>query len=47
MIKYFLHDMLRDVPVNQDRSQSVPPLVRGQVDGLPVLVADVAVVSQR
>src|SRR5487761_1688280 len=42
MIKYFLHDMLRDIAVDQDRSQSVTPLMGGQMDRLPVLVADVA-----
>ena len=43
MIKYLLHDMLRNVPVDQDRPQRVAPLMRGQVHRLPVLVADVAV----
>ena len=27
MIKYLLHDMLRDVPVDQDRPQRVTPLM--------------------
>ena len=29
VIEYLLHDMLRDVPVDQDRSQRVAPLVGG------------------
>src|SRR5271165_7567902 len=43
MIKYLLHDMLRDVPVDQDRPQSMTPLIGRQVHRLPVLVADVAI----
>ena len=43
VIEYFLYDMLRDIPVDQDCSQSVTPLMGGQVHGLAVLVADVAV----
>ena len=43
MIKDFLHDMLWDVPVYQDRPQRVTPLVGGEMDRCPVLVADVAV----
>ena len=35
-------DLLRHVPVDQLGAERVPPLVRGQVDGLAVLVADVA-----
>src|SRR5947208_11955255 len=35
-------DLLRHVPVDHLGAERVPPLVRGQVDGLAVLVADVA-----
>src|SRR6266852_2035961 len=43
VIEDFLHDMLGDVTVDQDRPEGVPPLVGCQVHGLAVLVADVAV----
>jgi hypothetical protein len=42
MVEDLLHYVLRDVPVDQDRAEGVPPLVRGQANGLAVLVADVA-----
>ena len=42
VVEDLLHHMLGDVPVDQRCSQRVAPLVRGQVDGLAVLVADVA-----
>jgi hypothetical protein len=42
MIEDLADDFLRDVPVDQAGSQRVPPLMRGQVDRVAVLVADVA-----
>jgi hypothetical protein len=32
MIEDLLHDMLRDVTVDQDRSQRVTPLMGGEMD---------------
>jgi hypothetical protein len=43
MIEDLLHDMLRNVMVDQDSSQRVAPLVGSEMDRRPVLVADVAV----
>src|SRR5712672_1968355 len=42
MVEDLLHHVLGDVPVEQGCSQRVAPLMRGQVHGLAVLVADVA-----
>jgi hypothetical protein len=42
MIKKDADDLLRDVPVDQAAGERMPPLVRGQMDRLPVLVPDVA-----
>jgi hypothetical protein len=36
------HDLLRDIPVDQPGPERVPPLVRSETDGLPMLVTDVA-----
>src|SRR5260370_38401566 len=43
VIKDLLHDMVGNVTVDQPRGESVPPLVRGEMNGAAVLVADVAV----
>ena len=45
MVEDFLDDVLGDVTVDEHGAERVPPLVRGQVHGLPVLVADVAVLQ--
>jgi len=42
MIEDLLHDMLGDVPVDEPRSECVPPLVGFEMDRPAVLVADVA-----
>ena len=42
MVEDAAHDFLRDVPVDQPGAEGVAPLVRGEVDRLAVLVADVA-----
>src|SRR5581483_6774756 len=43
VIKKYLHDLLRDVPVDQPAGEGVPPLMGCQVGGFTVLVTDVAV----
>jgi hypothetical protein len=45
MIKDAPHYVLRDVPVDQPGPESVPPLMRGEVNRAAVLVTDVAAVQ--
>ena len=42
VVENFLHDVLRDIAVDEPGAERVPPLARGQVQGLAELVADVA-----
>src|ERR1035441_1936746 len=42
MIKKDANDLLRDVPADQTAGERMPPLVRGEMDRLPVLIPDVA-----